>query len=166
MSIISGLIITWLFFSELSFYLSTDVQPELFVDTSRGEKLRINMDVTFPDLPCGCASRPLSSLHKPLWPQHILMLPAATDLSVDAMDVSGEHQLDVEHNIFKKRLAADGRPLGIEKGGTHQLPRLKGLLLSTPAPHSLHFPSRTRGCRYAFAGPGAGAHRVRFVLRL
>jgi len=70
-SIISGLIITWLFFSELSFYLSTDVQPELFVDTSRGEKLRINMDVTFPDLPCGCASRPLShSLRKPLWPQH------------------------------------------------------------------------------------------------
>lgn len=38
------------------------------------------------------------------------------------MDVSGEHQLDVEHNIFKKRLASDGRPLGIEKGGTHQPP--------------------------------------------
>jgi hypothetical protein len=35
------------------------------------------------------------------------------------MDVSGEHQLDVEHNIFKKRLAADGRPLGIEKGGAY-----------------------------------------------
>ena len=49
-------------------------------------------------------------------------LPATTDLSVDAMDVSGEHQLDVEHNIFKKRLASDGRPLGIEKGGTHQPP--------------------------------------------
>jgi hypothetical protein len=100
-SIISGLIITWLFFSELAFYLSTDVQPELFVDTSRGEKLRINMDVTFPDLPCGY-------------------------LSVDAMDVSGEHQLDVEHNIFKKRLAADGRPLGIEKG------ELEAALTPTP----------------------------------
>jgi hypothetical protein len=59
-SIISGLIITWLFFSELAFYLSTDVQPELFVDTSRGEKLRINMDVTFPDLPCGCTSSQLA----------------------------------------------------------------------------------------------------------
>lgn len=52
----------------------------------------------------------------------ICSLPATTDLSVDAMDVSGEHQLDVEHNIFKKRLASDGRPLGIEKGGTHQPP--------------------------------------------
>ncbi len=53
-SVISGLLIVWLFFSELSFYLSTEVNPELFVDTSRGEKLRINMDVTFPNLPCAC----------------------------------------------------------------------------------------------------------------
>eukprot|EP00005_Dracoamoeba_jomungandri_P006454 CAMPEP_0174261658 /NCGR_PEP_ID=MMETSP0439-20130205/11738_1 /TAXON_ID=0 /ORGANISM="Stereomyxa ramosa, Strain Chinc5" /LENGTH=381 /DNA_ID=CAMNT_0015346171 /DNA_START=61 /DNA_END=1206 /DNA_ORIENTATION=- len=87
-SIISGLFIVWLFFSELSFYLSTEVHPELFVDTSRGEKLRINIDVTFPDLPCSY-------------------------LSLDAMDVSGEHQLDVDHGIFKKRLGRDGKPLGI-----------------------------------------------------
>jgi len=73
------------------YYLSTDVQPELFVDTTRGEKLRINMDITFPKLPCSY-------------------------LSVDAMDIAGEHQLDVEHNLFKKRLTPDGRPLGIEKG--------------------------------------------------
>jgi len=90
-SIISGLIIVWLFFSELSLYLSTEVSPELFVDTSRGEKLRINMDVTFPALPCSY-------------------------LSLDAMDVSGEHQLDVDHNIYKKRLGSDGRAIGIEKG--------------------------------------------------
>jgi len=90
-SIISGLLIVWLFFSELSFYLATDVSPELFVDTSRGEKLRINMDVTFPALPCSY-------------------------LSVDAMDVSGEHQLDVDHNIYKKRLGPDGKAIGVEKG--------------------------------------------------
>lgn len=33
------------------------------------------------------------------------------------MDVSGEHQLDVDHNIYKKRLASDGRIIGTEKGG-------------------------------------------------
>ena len=35
------------------------------------------------------------------------------DLSVDAMDVSGEHQLDVDHSIFKKRLSASGMSLPI-----------------------------------------------------
>ncbi len=27
------------------------------------------------------------------------------------MDISGEHQLDVDHNIFKKRLGPDGKEL-------------------------------------------------------
>jgi len=85
-SIISGLFITWLFLSEFIYYLQTDIKSELFVDTSRGEKLRINMDIIFHNLPCGY-------------------------LSVDAMDISGEHQLDVDHNIFKKRLKQDLSPL-------------------------------------------------------
>jgi len=85
-SVISGLFILWLFISEFVYYLSVEVKPELFVDTTRGEKLRINMDVVFHNLPCGY-------------------------LSVDAMDISGEHQLDVDHNIFKKRLDKSGRPL-------------------------------------------------------
>jgi len=92
-SIISGIFIAWLFISEFIYYLSVDVQPELFVDTSRGEKLRINMDVIFHNLPCSY-------------------------LSVDAMDISGEHQLDVDHNIFKKRLRADLTPVPI--GPTRQ----------------------------------------------
>jgi hypothetical protein len=85
-SIVSGIFILWLFFSEVALYLNVDVQPELFVDTTRGEKLKINMDVLFPKLPCAY-------------------------LSVDAMDISGEHQLDVSHNIYKKRLGPDGTPL-------------------------------------------------------
>jgi len=96
-SVISGLIILFLFFSEFAFFLQTEVHPQLFVDTSRGEKLRINMEVLFPALPCSY-------------------------LSVDAMDVAGEHQLDVAHNIFKKRLDKSGNPIAVIKeevlGGT------------------------------------------------
>ena len=39
---------------------------------------------------------------------------AVPDLSVDVMDVSGESQLDVEHNLFKQRLTPDGRPITAE----------------------------------------------------
>eukprot|EP01119_Soliformovum_irregulare_P003075 TRINITY_DN13373_c0_g1_i1.p1 TRINITY_DN13373_c0_g1~~TRINITY_DN13373_c0_g1_i1.p1 ORF type:complete len:387 (-),score=108.40 TRINITY_DN13373_c0_g1_i1:25-1185(-) len=87
-SIIAGLFIVWLFISELSAYLTLDVRPELFVDTTRGEKLRINVDMVFHNLPCSY-------------------------LSVDAMDISGDHQLDVDHNIFKKRLDTNGNPMAV-----------------------------------------------------
>lgn len=92
-TLISGFLMFLLFVSELSFYLSTEVTPELFVDTARGEKLRINVDVIFPKLPC-------------------------VYLSIDAMDVSGEQQIDVMHSIFKKRVDIDGNPIdeNVEKG--------------------------------------------------
>lgn len=40
------------------------------------------------------------------------------DISVDAMDISGETQLDVDHNIFKKRLSSTGEP--VNAGPTKQ----------------------------------------------
>jgi endoplasmic reticulum-Golgi intermediate compartment protein 3 len=36
-------------------------------------------------------------------------------LTLDAMDVSGEHQIDISHNIFKKRLGQDGKPIAVTK---------------------------------------------------
>ncbi|XP_047144918.1 endoplasmic reticulum-Golgi intermediate compartment protein 3 isoform X1 [Hydra vulgaris] len=83
---ISSIIMFALFLSEFNYYLTTEVHPELFVDTTRHQKLRINIDVYFPNI--GCAY-----------------------LSIDAMDVSGEQQTDLEHNIFKKRYDEKGNPI-------------------------------------------------------
>lgn len=83
---VSSFIMFILFLSEFNYYLTTEVHPELFVDTTRHQKLRINIDIFFPKL--GCAY-----------------------LSIDAMDVSGEQQTDLEHNIFKKRFDENGKPV-------------------------------------------------------
>ncbi|KAF5942964.1 hypothetical protein HYC85_020606 [Camellia sinensis] len=73
-------------------YLYTVTETQLLVDTSRGETLRINFDVTFPALPCSI-------------------------LSLDAMDISGEQHLDVKHDIVKKRLDTHGNVIEERQDG-------------------------------------------------
>lgn len=58
------------------------MRPELIVDKSRGEKMEIYMNVTFPRVPCEL-------------------------LSLDVMDVSGEVQSGVMHGISKVRLGPE-----------------------------------------------------------
>lgn len=93
-TLVSSIIMAILFFSELRLFLTVRTDSHLSVDTSRGEKLQINLDVTFPRMPCG-------------W------------LSLDVMDVSGELELDVDHDIFRKRLSGDGTPL--DDGEKHEV---------------------------------------------
>lgn len=86
MTIISSLIIILLFLLELKYYLTIDVVQVLFVDTSRHEKMNITMDIRFLVLPCSY-------------------------LTIDAMDVSGDSQTDIAHNLYKTRLDQKGNVL-------------------------------------------------------
>eukprot|EP00002_Diphylleia_rotans_P026275 TRINITY_DN5228_c0_g1_i4.p1 TRINITY_DN5228_c0_g1~~TRINITY_DN5228_c0_g1_i4.p1 ORF type:complete len:306 (-),score=56.67 TRINITY_DN5228_c0_g1_i4:74-991(-) len=89
-SIVSCVVIVLLLVSELSYYNTVDVENELSVDTSRGDLMQIHIDFIFPKLPCSA-------------------------ISVDVMDISGSTQLDINHNLFKKRLDKDGHPIDTER---------------------------------------------------
>jgi len=82
-TIASGIIMTLLLFSELNYYWSVEVHSDLYVDMSQGHKLKINLNVTFPFLPCGF-------------------------VGLDAIDVSGQRQLNIAHTLLKQRLNSDG----------------------------------------------------------
>ena len=79
-SIIVVAIYEWQSFSKI------DIDQELFVDLTRNHKLTINLNLTFPYLPCDL-------------------------MSVDAMDVSGEHQNDVVKGLKKVRLNKNGETI-------------------------------------------------------
>lgn len=64
-------------------YRRIQLEPSLEVDRSRGEKLVIEMDIEFPRVPCYM-------------------------LSLDVMDLSGERQHDVSHDMTKQRVSKDG----------------------------------------------------------
>ncbi|KAI3770213.1 hypothetical protein L6452_01338 [Arctium lappa] len=73
-------------------YLHTVTESKLVVDTSRGEKLHINFDITFPAVSC-------------------------TLLSLYAMDISGEQHLDIRHDIIKKRIDSSGNVIEVKQEG-------------------------------------------------
>ncbi|KAJ7928017.1 Sec1-like protein [Mycena leptocephala] len=64
-------------------YRRVSIDTSIVVDKSRGEKLTVKMNVTFPRVPCYL-------------------------LSLDVMDISGETQRDLTHNILKARLDPQG----------------------------------------------------------
>lgn len=51
-TIITGLFIFMLFVSEFASFLRVGVRTDMSVDISRGDKLRINFNVTFPRMAC------------------------------------------------------------------------------------------------------------------
>jgi len=93
-SLISCSVIVLLVFSELHAYLTPKTVDHLYVDTTRGERIRINMNITFPNMPCA-------------------------GMSLVAMDVAGEQQIDVVSNIVKTRRALNGTKIGVELDDAH-----------------------------------------------
>lgn len=93
-TLVSSVVMTLLFISEFRIFLTKNTDNELFVDTSRGEQLQINIDVTFPELACAV-------------------------ISLDAMDISGDQHLDVVSNVFKRRLDANGDPKDVGVKAKH-----------------------------------------------
>lgn len=93
-TIFCGIILAYLVISELVTYLSADTVDVLTVDTRRGEKLRINLDIYFPAITC-------------------------MDVAVDVVEASsGETLEEAAHQIIKQRIDVDGKAIveGIQKG--------------------------------------------------
>ncbi|KAL9252056.1 Endoplasmic reticulum-Golgi intermediate compartment protein 3-like protein [Drosera capensis] len=88
-SIMGLFIMATLFLHELRYYLSIYMVHQMSVDLKRGETLPIHINMTFPSLPCDV-------------------------LSVDAIDMSGKHEVDLDTNIWKLRLDRYGHIIGTE----------------------------------------------------
>ncbi|CAN6707887.1 unnamed protein product [Malus baccata var. baccata] len=88
-SVVGLLIMATLFVHELRYYLTTYTVHQMSADLKRGETLPIHINMTFPALPCDV-------------------------LSVDAIDMSGNHEVDLDTNIWKLRLNSHGHIIGTE----------------------------------------------------
>ncbi|KAG8895447.1 hypothetical protein FRB99_000598 [Tulasnella sp. 403] len=93
LTIISAAIICTFTLIEFIDYRKVYIDTSVIVDRSRGEKLLVTMNITFPQVPCYL-------------------------LNMDVMDISGEHQESLEHTMVKTRL--DPRLQPIDDGRTNQ----------------------------------------------
>jgi endoplasmic reticulum-Golgi intermediate compartment protein 3 len=73
--------------SELVRYFTPIIQEHMVVDPVIEDRLQINFDITFPSLEC-------------------------SKVNLDAMDVAGEQQNGVDHDILKTRLSPSGKAIG------------------------------------------------------
>ncbi|KAL7679707.1 putative endoplasmic reticulum vesicle transporter [Plasmopara halstedii] len=85
-SIVAGIIMIALFLSELSAYLRVYTHEHMVVDSTLGEKLQVNLDVSYLAINCH-------------------------DAHINAMDVAGELQVNMHQTIIKTRLDARGIPI-------------------------------------------------------
>ncbi|WFD28178.1 ER-derived vesicles protein erv46 [Malassezia nana] len=89
LTLLSALLIAVLVVTEYLDYRRVQTSPRLEVDLSRGEKLAVKLNITFPRVPCYL-------------------------LSLDVVDVVGENQLDIHHDIERRRLDRSGKPISHE----------------------------------------------------
>lgn len=89
-SVTAIILMSLLFVSELSTFLSTETATSMYVDPETDayettSRMTINLDIVLPSMPCSL-------------------------VSVDAQDVMGGHQLDVGGALVKQRLDKAGNP--------------------------------------------------------
>mmetsp|Transcript_37463 Transcript_37463/g.149462 ORF Transcript_37463/g.149462 Transcript_37463/m.149462 type:complete len:313 (-) Transcript_37463:508-1446(-) len=89
-SIVGYVIMSALFLSELKMYLSNRVETKLVVDNSRGEGMSIYLDIHFPKISCNL-------------------------LGIDALDMTGDVQLEISHDLYKIRTDPSGEPIANQK---------------------------------------------------
>ncbi|CAD8180685.1 unnamed protein product [Paramecium octaurelia] len=68
-----------LFITEFQEYLTQQVQTEMYIDQNKDDTLLVNMDISFPNMPCDF-------------------------ISIDQQDVIGTHQQNVKGELLKKRM--------------------------------------------------------------
>ena len=87
-SIFGWMIILLLSMYEINSYLCINTTEHMMVDRDLNRKLNINMNITFHALTCA-------------------------EIHLDAMDVAGDNQINVEHDIVKRRLSPiNGQVIG------------------------------------------------------
>ena len=102
-SLVALTVAALLFWSELNAYWTAEKVEHMEVDPVRGAaRMRVNFDVTFPDMPCAV-------------------------VSLDAMDASGSHQLEIMHDVHKRRVNHAGEELF----GAAVVPLVRGTLKNT-----------------------------------
>lgn len=92
-----------LFWIELTNYLTPYISEELFVDTSRSPNIQINLDIIVPKVSCDCKYLNYVNKHP--------IITIFSVLALDAMDSSGEQHLQIDHNIYKRKLDLEGKPI-------------------------------------------------------
>lgn len=88
-SIVGFTLMAVLFMAEVYHFATPRALHEMTVDGTRGEKLAIHLNMSFPALPCSL-------------------------LSLDALDMSGKHEVDIDTTLYKSRTSAAGALISSE----------------------------------------------------
>jgi len=87
-SLVATGLVTFLILAEVITWMAQNGAEvsRTYVDNSLGKKMRVNMNITFPGLACD-------------------------DLHLNVIDIAGDHQLDIQDTLKKKKLHKNGQPM-------------------------------------------------------
>lgn len=88
LSLLGWCVIFLLVLGELHDHFTLKTSEHMVVDTSLHKTLKVNVNITFHALTCA-------------------------EVHLDAMDVAGDNQLSIEHDMLKQRLSSVGKEIGV-----------------------------------------------------